>query len=318
VEGEQAALDWLRLTLPGPPPGETWLGDDAAVVACAAPNSLAPTILLAADLVVAGVHADLDLVSLSDLGWKAVAVNVSDMAAMGGRPSHLLVSVAGPADTELGELYEGIGAAAAEYGCPVVGGDLSSSPHLVVSVAVTGWASRPVLRSGARAGDQLWLTGPVGASAAGLRLLRAGADGSDPEVAPLLAAHRRPRARVAEGAVAAGLGATAMIDISDGLALDAWRLGAASNVGIDLSRVPLAPGASLEEGLGGGEDYQLLFAVGPEHDVLEAFAACGLAEPARIGACAGARGALDVMGRPYQPIGYQHPWKLPDQTSGQP
>ncbi|HET6873498.1 MAG TPA: AIR synthase related protein, partial [Acidimicrobiales bacterium] len=133
-------------------------------------------LLLAADTVVAGVHADLALTGLDDLGWKAVAASVSDIAAMGGDPGYALVTVAGPAGTDIQLLYEGIAAAAASFGCPVVGGDLTNARDLVVTVAVTGWCSgRPVERSGARPGDDIWVTGPLGASAAGLRLLAAGA-----------------------------------------------------------------------------------------------------------------------------------------------
>ncbi|MGH9067568.1 MAG: thiamine-phosphate kinase, partial [Acidimicrobiales bacterium] len=190
--GELAAIERIRTLLPGPPAGETWIGDDAAVVA--GPDG---PLLLAADLVVAGVHADLDLVSLDDLGWKALAVNVSDLAAMGGHPLHALVSVAGPPTTDLDALYRGLAGAAAEWSCPVVGGDLANAPVLVVAVSVTGTTvgGRPaVLRSGARPGDTLFVTGPLGSSAAGLAALREAR--SDPIGWALAEAHRRPRARV--------------------------------------------------------------------------------------------------------------------------
>src|SRR2546423_8514292 len=132
--------------LRSPPAGETWIGDDAAVVVPPLGG-----LLLAADLVVVGVHADLSLVGLDDFGWKALSVNVSDIAAMGGEPTHALVSLAGPAHTDLEALYRGIAEAVDYYGCAVVGGDLSSADQLVVSVAVIGDAGSrpPVLRSGA-------------------------------------------------------------------------------------------------------------------------------------------------------------------------
>ncbi|MDP8938626.1 MAG: thiamine-phosphate kinase, partial [Actinomycetota bacterium] len=195
---EFAVIDRLRRRLAGPP-GETWVGDDVAVVA-------GPTgrLLLTADAVVAGVHADLSLVGLDDLGWKAMVANLSDVAAVGGRPTHALVTVAGPlAETDVDLLYDGIVEASRRYSCPVVGGDLTSAPTLMVAVAVAGDAGSvpppPVLRSGARPGDGLFVTGPLGSSAAGLHLLRSGRAADSPD---LVLAHRRPRARVPEGAAA--------------------------------------------------------------------------------------------------------------------
>src|ERR1700722_6003763 len=166
MSGEFAAIGRIRSALREPPPGETWIGDDAAVVG---PTDDGCRQLLCADAGVAGVPPDLTLTGLADLGWKAMAANVSDIAAMGGVPGYALVTVAGPAETELGELYAGIAEAAEEYRCPVVGGDLSEAPALVVSVALTGSvAGAPVLRSGARTGDVIWVTGALGAAAAGL------------------------------------------------------------------------------------------------------------------------------------------------------
>ncbi len=147
-----------------------WFGDDAAVVR---PPGADRLLLLAADTVVEGLDADLELTSLADLGWKAMAVNLSDIAAMGGQPGHAIVSVVGLGPSGLDELYAGILEASACYSCPVVGGDLSAGDQLVVTVAVTGWVDGPpVLRSGARPGDRIWVTGPLGAAAAGLRRLR--------------------------------------------------------------------------------------------------------------------------------------------------
>ena len=238
------------VTQPGP--GETWIGDDAAVVTLPGGARL----LLAADAVVAGVHADLSLTGLDDLGWKAMAVNVSDIAAMGGRPGHALVTVAGPAGTDLDLLYRGIAEAAAAYRCPVVGGDLANAPVLVVTVAVTGtFDGAPLLRSGASPGDLVYVTGPLGLAAAGLRLLKEGKE------APVAAgmAHRRPRPAVAAGLAARAAGATAMIDISDGLAADLGHLADASGVGLALADVPIGEAATAEEALSGGEDYVLAF-----------------------------------------------------------
>lgn len=318
--GELAAIERLRRALPPPPPGETWIGDDAAVVA--PPGAAGAGLLLAADLVVAGVHADLGLVGLDDLGWKALAVNVSDIAAMGARPAHALVTVAGPPGTRLEAIYEGLSAAASRWGCALVGGDLANSTELVVSVAITGavppdagWG--PVLRSGARPGDGLFVTGPLGSSAAGLRVLRSlGRPGGarwgpvppDPVSRALAERHRRPLARVEEGLAAAAGGARAMIDVSDGLAADLRHLARASGVGLALERVPVAEGATEEDALGGGEDYELAFAAPDGEAVLSSFASAGLAAPLRIGTCTASPGEHLLRGGELPRVGWQHDW----------
>jgi thiamine-monophosphate kinase len=305
--GEFAIIDRLQHRLPGPPAGEVWIGDDAAVVA--APGE----ILLSTDLTVAGVHADLELIGIEDLGWRAVAAAVSDIAAMGGRARHVLVAVAGPAATRLDDLYVGVAEAVAAHGCDVVGGDLSNADQLVLAVTVSGELSgggRPVLRSGAVHGDLLFLTGPVGASAAGLRTLRA-QGGVDRPAAPetaVVRAHRRPRARLAEGEAARRAGATAMIDVSDGLAADLGHLVEASGVGYSLDRVPVAPGATVEEALGGGEDYELVFAAADGERVTRSFAEAGLAPPIAIGVCTAERGQREWAGVTVAASGWEHRW----------
>ena len=249
--------------------------------------------LLAADAVVAGVHADLTLVGLDDMGWKAMVANVSDIAAVGGQPCCAVVTVAGPLGSiDFDLLYDGLTAASAAYGCPIVGGDLSSSATLVVSVAIVGDAGRqlpaPVLRSGGRPGDTIFVTGPLGSSAAGLRLLQTGRVSEAPD---LVLAHRRPRARLDEGTAARVSGATAMIDVSDGLAADLRHIADGSGVGVVLDRVPVAIGVNRVSNdaeslaLGGGEDYELLFTA-PDPDLVEStFAERGLGTPLRIGRC---------------------------------
>jgi thiamine-monophosphate kinase len=299
VNGELAAIETIRRGLPPSPAGETWIGDDAAVVAGPAGSSL----LLAADAVVEGVHFDLDLVDAADVGWKALAVNVSDIAAMGGRPLHALVTVVGASAFMIEALVRGLAEAAAAYECAIVGGDLSSGPCLVVSVAITGTTGEreAVLRSKAQPGDLLFVTGTLGRSAAGLRTLRAHAGraarapadlggeaqpAGGPTASPeLAAAYRRPVARVVEGLAASASGATAMIDISDGLGIDLDRLATASGVGVVLDVVPTAEGATRDEALAGGEDYELVFAARDPGAVARAFEAARLRPPIRIGAC---------------------------------
>ena len=267
---EHGVLASLSGQLPRPPEGEVWSGDDTAVVAV---PGMGPDIsgglrlLLTADAVVSGIDADLSLTSLQDLGWKAMAVNLSDIAAMGGTPGHALVSVVGAGPEQLGSIYEGILEAAAAYNCPVVGGDLSAGTELVVSVALTGWVNGPpVLRSGAKPGDTIWVTGPLGGAAAGLRLLRqagcpapTGPQEMTAAESELVRAHVRPRPALSEGAVAREIGATAMIDVSDGLVADLSLIADLSGVGFELLDIPVAPGATLAEALGGGDDYVLVF-----------------------------------------------------------
>jgi len=230
---EFALIERLRQRFAG-------IGDDAAVV-----DPPDGPLLLAADTVVAGVHTPPGT-PLEDIGWKAVVVNVSDIAAMGGRPLHLLVTVAAPPGADLDRLFDGVGEAARAYVCPVVGGDLTTSEALVVTVAVTGTVDgTPVTRAGASPGDAVYVTGPLGAAAAS-------------------GWTRRPVALVAQGVDARGAGATAMIDVSDGLVADLGHIADESGVGLALDEVPVAPGATLDQALTGGDDYELAFtAPGP-------------------------------------------------------
>ena len=300
--GEFAFIDRLTSRLPGPPAGEIWIGDDAAVL-----GPVGSRTLLTTDITAAGVHADLALMGLDDLGWRAVATAVSDIAAMGGRADHILVAVAAPPSTDLDTLYAGVAEAAAAYSCSFVGGDLSNAPDLVVVVTVQGTADGepgPVLRSGAHSGDHLFVTGSLGASAAGLRTLRSGVE--DPALAE---AHRRPRARLAEGDAARRAGATAMIDISDGLAADLAHIARASAVGFRLDTVPVAPGATVEEAVGGGEDYELVVAVPDATRLTAAFTAAGLRPPIRIGVCTSDPSQRQWEDREFPPTGFEHHWR---------
>jgi thiamine-monophosphate kinase len=197
------------------------------------------------DTVVEGVHFPLEFKSWRALGYKAVAVNLSDLAAMGARPEGLAVTLAAPAATTsaaITELYEGLN----EPGVPVVGGDTTRAPQLVVSVTALGRSKRVPGRAGARPGDLVVVTGPLGAAGAAFREGR----------------HARPPLRLDEGRLLAAK-AHALTDISDGLAVDAGHIAKRSGcrVEIEVERVPLAPGATVED-LGFGEDYELLAATG--------------------------------------------------------
>jgi thiamine-monophosphate kinase len=302
LTGEFAAIEWIRALLPGPSgDDQVWIGDDAAVV----PVPAGGVLLLAADSVVAGVHADMGLTGLADLGWKAMAACLSDIAAMGGLPLWALVTVAGSSADGLRELYEGIGEAARRFECPVVGGDLTDAPSLVVTVAVTGSCeSRPVLRSGARPGDCVWVTGPLGASSAGLRLLRDRDGLSNAHAAGHTRAHARPVPRLAEGRAARAAGATAMIDVSDGLAADVAHLADDSAVGISLDLVPVAEGATPDEARYGGEDFELVFCAPRGAPVEQAFA--GMRPPLRIGECTQRHRGVRLAGTELQARGWEH------------
>jgi thiamine-monophosphate kinase len=217
------------------------------------------------DALVEGVHFRLDWTSWRDLGYKAAAVNLSDLAASGAEPEGLVVSLALPAETRLDDvlaLYEGI----AETGVEVVGGDTSLADRVYLSVTALGRSERVPGRGGARPGDAIVVTGPLGASAAGFHCLRLGIE------SPLVAAHLRPPLRLEAGRALAR-SAHAMLDLSDGLAADAARIAARSGckVVVELERLPVADGvAEVAERVGAsvwelacgfGEDYELLAAV---------------------------------------------------------
>ena len=275
------------------------MGDDAAVLAPFVGQALIST-----DIAVLGVHLDAELFPREDLGFKAVASAVSDLAAMGGRPRGAVVAVTSPPGTDLEELHRGIADAAAMTGCPIVGGDLARGNDVAVAVTVFGECPGrgAVLRSGARAGDEILVTGPLGRSAAGLRRRRAGA-GLDDE---LVVAHRRPWPRLAEGLAARAAGVHAMMDLSDGIGIDLHRMADASGVGFELSAVPIAEGATLEEALNGGEDYELLMTSADVGRLRLIFADRGLRGPIVIGRVLSDPTTRTLDGVPLERLGFQH------------
>ena len=281
------------------PRGERHIGDDAAVL-----TPFVGQALISTDVAVLGVHLDGSLFPLEDLGFKAVAAAVSDLAAMGGRPKGAVIAVSSPPGTDLEELHRGIGDAAVITGCPIVGGDLTSSRDVSVAVTVLGECpgKDAVLRSGARPGEKILVTGPLGRSAAGLRRRRAGASLTD----ELVVAHRRPWPRLAEGIAARGAGASAMMDLSDGLGLDLHRLADASHVGFVLDHVPVAEGATEEEAIGGGEDYELLIVTPNVERLRMIFADRGLRQPIQIGWTVENVTERTLRDAPFERRGWQH------------
>jgi thiamine-monophosphate kinase len=264
----------------------------------------------ATDLVVEGVHVDLELCGLDDVGYKAVMVTVSDLAAMGAWPRFGLVSIAAPKGTDLELLGRGMASASKDADCVVVGGDLSEAPVLVVSTAVVGVlrtdpASGPLLRSGAHPGDHLFVTGPLGGSAAGLRVLRSG-NAEDQALDSLVGAYRRPVARLREGEEARVSGATAAIDISDGLVADLRHLAGQSGVGIRLEHLPVIVGATTEEALGGGEDYELLLATSNPDQLAASYRSAGLRDPLPVGRCTDRAGEFSWLGGQLPEGGWYH------------
>lgn len=246
-------------------------GDDTA-----AWHTGAATQLFTTDTVVEGVHFTRRTTPWRDLGWKSLASNISDIAAMGGLPLYALVTLGLPPETEvadLKELYRGMLDIGNQYGVAIVGGDLVRSPVVFITVALTGvQAGRPMLRSTARPGDKLAVTGYLGGPGGGLKLMQEDAQASAEAADYLCKVHRRPVPDVAAGQILAAAGVMTAMDISDGLADDLAKLCLASGVAarIFAGQVPehgllreAFPDNYLDLALYGGEDYKLLFAAPP-------------------------------------------------------
>lgn len=249
--GEWGLIAALAAKMPAGPLATVGIGDDAAVLR--APSG---SVVAAVDLMIEGRHFRRDWSAPRDVGVKAAARSLADIAAMGAVNTALLVALAVPGTLPASwaaELAQGLAAEAARAGAGIVGGDTARASAVTLSVTALGdlEGRRPVLRSGARPGDVIAVAGPLGHSAAGLALLAAGAgraEGTGPEgagLAGLVAAHLRPSPPYAAGPEAARLGATAMIDVSDGLLADLGHVAAASGVLVDLSAAALAPGGFL-------------------------------------------------------------------------
>jgi len=295
---------------PLPPGVELGIGDDAAVLL---PGTA--RLVWTIDAAVDGVHFRREWMSLEDVGWRSLMAAASDLAAMGASPRGVLSALVLPPhvdDADLEALARGQAEAARALGTAVLGGNLSGGTELSITTCVLGEATSPILRAGAKEGDVVAISGDVGLSAAGLEALRR--DTEVPRLAPAIAAYRRPRALIDRGLAAVGL-AHAAIDLSDGLALDASRLGAESGLAMIFDSTSLAralPKAvedaaallsldALELALFGGEDYALLATFAP-----------GALAPdfTPVGRCAAGTGVWLEMGdgsrREIEPRGFDH------------
>jgi len=339
--GEDRFMERVRERVPKPGPEVTLgIGDDAAVLDL--PKG--ERVLVSTDALVEGVHFLRQTVPSRFIGRKAVAINVSDIAAMGGRPVGVLMSLMTPMDSGVGELlelFDGFIERAGELGVDLVGGNLSSSPGpMAVDVTIIGVSRgrRVLQRRGARVGDAVYVSGRLGASAEGLRLLGEGMalsatgslivpkalrSGSLPLAEQCLRAHIDPVPRLALGEFLCEHGiASACIDLSDGLARDLNRLCRASGVGsrIEESALPIHAGVLAWEGLrksppldmalGGGEDYELLFTTGRERQ-LDDWRQEGRVAVTRIGEVRESEEGVGLVTRegsvrPLEPTGWDH------------
>ncbi len=243
------------------------IGDDTAAWRTDGSIQLGTT-----DILIQNVHFALDIATWRELGWKALAVNISDIAAMGGTPSFAMVSLGLPPETEVDsvvELYHGIKDIASKFDVDIVGGNISRAPVVVIDVSLIGKASDTLLtRSAAAPGDRIAVTGYLGLSAAGLQMLKSERKLNSKTTSFFREAHLRPRPRVAEGQILVQHGVRAAIDLSDGLLSDLTHICKASRVGAKLwiDKLPihaLLKSAFKKEwlrlALSGGEDYELLF-----------------------------------------------------------
>ena len=255
------------------------IGDDTAVLKLE-PDYLT---LLTCDILIEDVHFSLDYISPFQLGQRAMAVNMSDIAAMGGQPVFALTSLALPVNVNvsfLDDLYKGMIEQANKFETKIIGGNLSKSPEkIMIDLFMLGKVlpDQMLTRSGAKPGDRIFMTGETGSSAAGLNLLKKYGKSFSKEFADLVNTHLQPIPRINAGRSIAACGyATAMIDISDGLAADLGHIMAASHVGVYIYKesIPISGLLSAAAGtlrvdkwqltLSGGEDYELLFTMKPE------------------------------------------------------
>ena len=280
--GEFGLIDRIRKMTSVPDPSWVGIGDDCAVIPLSPETGGAPAsdLLVSTDMLVEGTHFLMEDISPRQLGWKSAAVNISDIAAMGGKPIATFLSLALPKtlpEQWMQEFMEGYNGISEKYGAALLGGDTTCSPdRICINVTVLGTCPRGKanLRSAARPGDLVCVTGTLGDSAAGLRLILGGQKGAAPR---LMDRHYTPTPRVEEGLALSCLpGVHAMMDISDGVGSDLRHILDESGVGarIDTGKLPISKELQdlcikkgwdpRELALCGGEDYELLFTMDPQ------------------------------------------------------
>lgn len=273
----------------------TGIGDDCAVFRPERNTDLVFT----TDMLVEDVHFQRSTHSAAEVGRKALTRGLSDIAAMGAAPRFCLLSLAVPPwvdDAWLRGFYRGWLALAKQKKAPLIGGDLSHARQLVCDVTVAGNVARgkAILRSGAEPGDRIYVSGRLGGSALGLAA----------QAGSAWLRHRRPVARLALGQLLSGWGVTAAMDLSDGLSLDLQRLAEASKAGAELRKVPVCKGASLQQALHGGEDYELLFTAPASRRIPDRATGVRITEIGEI--TASHRGIVFWQGQPLAAEGYDH------------
>ncbi len=294
---EAALIDKLRSRVAPATGVVLGIGDDCAILR---PAGSAEDWLYTTDLLIEGTHFLRATHTAAEVGWKTVARGLSDIAAMGGMPRFCLLSLA------LGDwvdarwvdgFYRGLLRLAEANGAALIGGDVARTAHVVCDIVVAGTVPRgkALRRDGARDGDAIFVSGALGGSALGLATERGRA----------WARHKRPEPRLALGRfLRERLAATAAMDLSDGLSLDLRRLCLASHLSAEISAPPIFRGATLEQALHGGEDYELLFTVTPRTRVPRVFQGLALT---RIGTMRkGSLGAVQLDGAPLPALGYDH------------
>jgi thiamine-monophosphate kinase len=303
-------MSWRQLLVGIGDDAAAWRGDGAVQLA---------TI----DSFIQDVHFPSGLASWEELGWKALAVNLSDIAAMGGLPRYALVSLALPDNTEVSDvtaLYTGMLELAGQFGVGIVGGDISRAPLVTITIAVLGTSPKKKIlsRFSAKPGDKVAVTGYLGAAAAGLEMLTKGLKFAPSTTSSFRNAFFHPIPRIAEGQLLVEQGVKTAIDLSDGLVSDLNQICKASQVGarLEIERVPVEPGVEVEFGdralemaLAGGEDYELLFTARAEViDKVKQFAACPVTVIGDIVADEEGVTLVDSQGKPVNLVrrGWEH------------